>query len=515
MKPLNSKKYLVLLLGLLLMPLACEEQLDITNPNNPTPDIVLSEEGMKRQAVGIWDAPGGFWEWVGWSLMEAMGDNIVMPWTNFDWNRFFGNIELIEYSDGTDDWSPRIQASPSRTQAEWVNFVNDRQVTQGGYEALWLTAYGFNTEANRMLQALDNGVAFTGNIQAKENAYRAWAHFWKGYAYSLVGLFYEQGVVNNDPTGTNSDFKTSAEMIAASQAELDLALQFAADFGVIANDVVPNIFPTSLTTASFIQNIHTLKARNLLMSKRREAISATEWQQIKDWAEDGLMANDGALLFDSDESTHLSSITHRWRLSTNVWHRVSPRVIQILSENGDQRLNRFQFTTAGGSFANRTTRPQINSPWLTLSGTPYASASPGTPQYVLSAEENMLMLAEAELGLGNPGPAAGWVNTVREMPLQGAGLADESSVTMQDIRNERKVALFGRALAFYDARRLGEIDARAEGGGVTGVWVYHIDSGGNLVLDDNANLYFDFLSYYAIPDAEADFNISDDAGPEM
>ncbi len=251
------------------------------------------------------------------------------------------------------------------------------------------------------------------------------------------------------------------------------------------------------------------------MSKRREDITNAEWQQIKDWAENGLMVNEGALLFDSDESTHLTSITHRWRLSTNVWHRVSARVIQIMSENSDQRLNRFQFTAAGGTFASGVIQPQINSPWLTLAGSPYASASPGTPQFVLSAEENMLMMAEAELGLGNPGPAAGWINTVRAMPLQQAGLPDETSVTLQDIRNERKVALFGRALAFYDARRLGEIDARADGGGIFGVWVYHLDSGGNLVLDEDANMFFDFLPYYAIPDAEADFNIDSDPSPEM
>lgn len=513
MKSLIKKKYFILLLCLFVLPVACGDDLSITNPNNPTPDIVTSEEGMKRQAVGIWDVPGGWWEWVSWTLMEAMGDNVVVPWINFDWNQFFGNIELIEYSDGTASWSPRQQASPTRSQAEWVNFVNDRQVSQGGYEAQWQWAYGMNTEANRMLQALDEGVNFSGDIQAKENAYRAWAHFWKGYAYSTVGLFYEEGIINDDPTGTNSDFKSSDEMIVVSQAELDLALQTTADFGIIAGDVIPAIFPTNMTAESFIQNIYTLKARNLLMSKRRSDISQDEWQQIKDWAEMGLNTNDGALLLDSDESTHLATNTFRWRLS-NQWSRVSPRVVQILSENGDQRLDRFQFAPAGGTYENRVTQPQINSPWLTLSDI-YASQVPGTPQFVLSAEENMLMLAEAELGLGNPAMAAGWVNEVRNMPLQQAGLPAETSVTLKDIRDERKVALFGRALAFYDARRLGEIDARADGGGVEGVWVYHIDSNGDLVLDENANLFFDFLSYYGIPAAEADFNIPDGASPEM
>lgn len=509
---------------------ACEEELNVTNPNNPTPEIVLTEEGLKRQALGVWDAPPGsenvpgfVWPWVAWTLHEAMGDNVVLPWINFDWNRFFGNIELIEYSDGTPAWSPRQQANPARSQAEWANFVNDRQVTGGGYEAYWQTAYSFNVEANRMLAALDEGVPFIDNAQAKEDAYRAWAHYWKGYAYSLVGLFYEQGIVNdepagtNDPLGTNNDFKTSAEMIAASQAELDLALQTASQFDVIANVVIPGFFPTDVTAASFVQNIYTLKARNLLMSKRRPELTPADWQQIKDWANQGLMTNNGAMLIESDESTYMTTATHRWRLSTNIWARVSPRVVQILAENGgDQRLSRFEFTSAGGSFANRVTQPQINSPWLTVDGTPYASSTPGSaPQYILSAEENKLMLAEAELALGNPGVAAGWIDDVRSMPLQQAGLAPLGTATLQDIRNERKVALFGRAVAFYDARRLGDIDAKADGGGIFGVWVYHIDANNNLVLDEGANLFFDFLPYYAIPDAEAVFNGTADQQPQQ
>lgn len=523
MKSLFRKCIIVCLAVLFFMPLACEEGLDVTNPNDPTPDIVMTEEGMKRQATGMWVAPPGFvglpggggWAWFGWSLLEAMGDNIVMPWINFDWNRFFGNAELIEYSDGTAPWSPRGQSNPARSQAEWANFVNDRQITAGGYEVQWQTAYAFNTEANRMLQALNEGISFSGNAQQKEDAYRAWAHFWKGYGYALVGLFYEEGIINNDPIGTNNDFKTNAEMIAEAQAEFDRALETAAQFGAIANDVIPNFFPTNVTAESFIQNIYTLKARTLLMSKRRADITTAEWEQIRDWATQGLMDNSGALVIESDESTYLTTVTQRWRLATNIWHRVSPRVIQILSENNDARLNRFQFDSGGGTFANRVTQPQINSPWLTLDTSPYASFVPGVaPQFVLSAEENKLMLAETELALGNSGAAAAWVNDVRNMPLQQAGLPDLATATFTDIRNERKVALLGRSLAFYDARRLGELDSRAEGGGTLGVWVYHLDASGALVLDPDANIYFDFLDYYAIPDAEADFNPRSDVSPQ-
>lgn len=505
MNSLIRKSALLMLLVLFVLPLACEKGLDVTDPNNPTPEIVMSEEGLKRQAIGLWDAGGGWWEWVIWQIHEHMGDNVVAPWANFDFNQFHGNIELIEYSDGSPDWSPREQSSSGRSQAEWLDFINDRQTSAEGYEQEWQVSYRFNNEANRILSVLDEGADLGTNAAQKESAYRAWAHFWKGYAYSRVGLYYDQGVIVDEPDATNNNFVASAEMIAESQRQLDLALQTASDLNVIASDVMPAIFPTNVTAASFEQNIYTLKARNLIASKAQGDLTPAEWQQILDWAELGLMTNDGALLYDSDEATHLASITFRYRLPLG-WSRVSPRVVQILVESGDDRASRFTEVPPGDSFTNRVTQPQINTPWVTLTGTPYASTNPGTPQFVLSAEENKLMLAEAELMLGDPVAAAGWIDDVRSMPLQGAGLAPLGSATLQDIRNERKVALFGRALAFYDARRYGELAARADGGGVQDVWVYHLDNTGTLVLDPDANLYFDFVHYLEVPAHETDFN---------
>lgn len=82
-------------------------------------------------------------------------------------------------------------------------------------------------------------------------------------------------------------------------------------------------------------------------------------------------------------------------------------------------------------------------------------------------------------------------------------------------RGKDFISCINRAVAFYDTRRFGEIDARSEGGGIEGVWVYHIDGTGALVLDTDANIYFDFLDYYAIPDAESDFNQREDVNPQM
>lgn len=511
-----AKKLSSGILLVLLATFACDNALDVNNPNEPTPDIVLSEEGIKRQAIGMYDAGDGWLEWVFWQYHEHMGDNSVAPWVNFNFNRYHGNVELIVYNDGT-EWSPVNQSTTGRTQAEWLDFINDRNNSAGGFEQEWAWAYQIQNEANIMLNALDEGVTFLGSeavATQKENAYRAWAHFWKGYAYSRIGLLHSQGlIVNGTLSSTNDDYVTREEIIAESQRQFDLALQTISSFDAISADVVPAIFPTNLTSASMEQNINSLKARNILLSKFRDELTAADFNEIKALAEDGLTSNDGAFLIDTDNATFNNTVTYPWRMA-NLWSAPSARLVQVMNKNGDARGARF---TGNGfaTFQNRVTQPNVNTPWYSLP--PYAGTNPGdAPMYFISAEETILMLAEAELGLGDAAAAATHINTVRNMPLQQAGLPDLAAATVQDLRDERRAALFMRGTAFYDARRFGELKSRADGGGVSGVWVYRLDPGTQtLVLEDSSTIYYDFVEFWDVPDAETDFNaIPGDGTPE-
>ncbi len=501
------KKISAASLAVILVVTACDNALDVNNPNEPTPDIVLTEEGLKRQATGIYDAGDGWLEWVFWQYHEHMGDNSVAPWVNFNFNRYHGNVELIVYNDGS-EWSPVNQSNDGRTQAEWLEFINDRNNSAGGFEQEWAWAYQVQNEANIMLNALDEGVGFLGTeavATQKEEAYRAWAHFWKGYAYSRIGLLHSQGlIVNESISSTNNDYVTRQEIIAESQRQFDLALQTISSFDAIAADVVPAIFPTNLTAASMEQNINTLKARNILLSKFRDELTNADFTEIKALAENGLTSNAGAFLIDTDNATFNNTVTYPWRMA-NLWSAPSARLVQVMNKNGDARSARF-VNNGFATFQNRVTQPNVNTPWAALP--PYSGTNVGdSPMFFASAEENELMLAEAELGLGNPNVAATHINNVRNMPLQQAGLPDLLLATEQDLRDERRAALFMRGLAFYDARRFNELKSRADGGGVSDVWVYRLDSGTQqLVLEDSSTIYYNFVEFWDVPDAETDFN---------
>ncbi|MEQ9263926.1 MAG: RagB/SusD family nutrient uptake outer membrane protein [Balneolaceae bacterium] len=506
---------LVAIVSLFIIP-ACDNALDVQNPNEPTPEIVLSEEGLKRQATGLYDAGDGWLEWVFWQYHEHMGDNSVAPWVNNNFNRYHGNVELIIYNDGT-EWSPVVQSNDGRTQPEWLEFINDRNNSNGGYEQEWAWAYQVQNEANIMLAALEEGVTFLGTEAegtAKANAYKAWAHFWKGYSYSRIGLLHSQGlIVNGTTSSTNNDYVSRQAIIAESQRQYDLALETISSFDAISAAVVPAIFPTNLTAASMAQNINTLKARNILLGKFRDELTADDFTQVRTLTQSGLTSNDGAFLIDSDNATYVNTITYPYRMAIN-WSNPSARVVQVLSKNGDARSARF-VNNGFSTFQNRVTQPNVNTPWGALP--PYAGTNVGdAPMFFASAEENLMMQAEAELGLGDAAAAATLINTVRNMPLQQAGLPDLVAATEQDLRDERRASLFMRGLAFYDARRFNELKSRADGGGVSGVWVYRLDPVTQaLVLEDNSTIYYNFVEYWDVPDAETDFNaIPGDGTPD-
>ena len=515
MKSIIFRFSTITLFLLLVVFSSCEDGLDVTNPNEPTPEVLNTEQGIERQALGLWNNGGGWTEWVIWMLLEGMGDNVVQPWGNFDWNAFVLPIEEIAFSDGETIKVSAVRGA-GRTQEESIDFVNDRNVSQGSIDQMWIVAYAQINDANLLLQALDEGVSFTGDAAAKESAYRSWANYWKAFSYMQVGLLYEGGLIVDEPGQTNENFADNSELIAESNRLFDAALQGADNFNIISNIAIPGIFPTNVTPESYRQTINTLKARNILLSQRREDVSGEEWQEILSLTQNGLTSNVGTFVVESDESTFLAAVTARFRLATNVWHRVSPRVIQVMAENNDNRLNNFFFADAGGNFDNETVIQHVNSPWITVDGSPYASTTAGAPQYFVSAEENLLMQAEAQLALGNPGEAGALIDQARAM--QDAGLPAVGNATLNDIKNERKVGLFMRALAFYDARRFGNLDPKAEGGGVRDVWVYKVDPSTGAArnnLDEEADIYFNFIDYLPIPDVETDFNPLPDQNPFM
>ncbi len=513
----TSNKYLLILSAVLIISFGCDNALQVENPNEPTPAVLETEEGLARQATGIYNAMGAGWfEWIVWFYHESMGDAFVVPWSNFNW-RTMNHPTSITFTDGT--VHRPIDTNRGLTQPEETVLLNSREEADPPFLYEWRQMYRINNEANLMLQILDGGnVTFTGDAAAKQQGYAAWAYFWKGFAMARVGSMYEEGLIIDTYGVTNNNYVDRTEVINESNRLFDLVIQNAAGFDEISS-VVPTQFG-SMTSTSLAQMARTMKARNILVNKYRTDITPAEWQEIADLTAQGLADNSNALSLVADNATYLASVSPTYRYWLG-WAFVSDRLIQEFYP-GDNRLTSFSVvadpaatTTADTAFQYTGARGwQFISPYL-IDPPYYGEATIGDMTlYLISAEENALMNAEANFELGNLPAAAAGVNASRTM--QGAGLAAETAgtITWETIRRERRVALAGTrgALSFYDSRRMGWVRSEADGGGRPNAWVRPKDANGNiLTIDKGATINYNYLEYWSPPIHEFTFNPVDDA----
>lgn len=128
-------------------------------------------------------------------------------------------------------------------------------------------------------------------------------------------------------------------------------------------------------------------------------------------------------------------------------------------------------------------------------------------------EENALMIAEAKIRTGSDiDGGLALVDKVRD--AQGAGLAPVANTgltqaqAIEELRSERRVSLYLRGLAFYDARRWGVTAPVASGGGRSNA---NVLIPGSLIGSTQATILpcqidYSYLDYWDIPQNELDFN---------
>ena len=502
-----------LLIGVVVLT-GCSDELLVNNPNAPTPEALTSEEGINRQARGIYSGlyDGGFFPWIVMQYHDGMGDQIPSAVGNY-WFVDMVNPEEITYSDGTTHEPPVARGGPPQQQI--VDMVNDRTQSDPALLYEWRAAYKANNEANLLLQALDSpDLTILANADQKMRGFRAWAYFWKGYAYSRIGLLYEQGLVTDEYGETTSEYSSSSQMLAESNRMLDLAIENANGFDAVRESVVPDLFGVKPTGDGLRQAANTLKARNTLQGKYRDEMTQSDWQQVETFADAGLTSNTEAIQWVFDNVTFAATGTVLYRAGAlgPTWAYVSMRQVQEYYP-GDNRIQREGEDHPGAAVRivdveNAYTSPRGFNHTTTARGQePVFESVVGNSQlYLVSAEENLLMAAEAKLALGNAGEAAELVNTVRDM--QGAGLdaLTAGDIEFETIRRERRVALLARGLAYYDARRL---RISTPDGGRENAWVYRSD---NETLDTDASIYYNFRPYWPVPVHETTFNPPLDAG---
>ena len=516
--------------------LSCKKELDVKNNNQPVPETALTEKGILAFAQGgIYrngfidlkhsDGVYGFF-WSGAiGFHEMMGDAIGVEAANAFINQI-GCPDEVRLDDNTIVINPN---SPKK-QYDLIRLVN--QNSNQGQNPLfyeWAYMYSMISSCNFILVNIDK-INIPVDSVTKKATLKAWAYWWKGFAYARIGSIYYAGIINNAPLSTNGNYVSKAAIIAESDKNLDLCsttldavVTASAHTGVLTT-VIPSFCQVgkggALTVAEWKRNVNTLKARNILVNTKANALSAAQWNAIITLTANGVLATDKVFTgrsnatgdFLSPASGTVASRIQNALAGGNTY-KLSERLVQEFKA-GDRRLaNNMAITTTWIGNSDRgnsyNTRYRLINGGLGQAGVKvYTNTAAGAEEIFLASsyEENTLMRAEALINTGRIDAGLALVDAVRV--FQGAGIAAVTGTGLtlvparEELRRERRCALPFIGLSFYDARRYGFIDPVSAGGGRYGCVVLSKTG----VVNTNARIDYSFLDFWDVPDNELAVN---------
>lgn len=539
------KKLSIFLIAFSVAVGGCKKQLDVKNPNEPTPDASANEQGIISLAQGgvyingfktlkygdgvfglFWSGAMGF--------HEMLGDVIGVEAANAFCNQIgcpdkvtLDNLSVVINPNNPNKWYTFLRNTANQNDQQGSNFIY--------YE--WSYMYNMIYACNSILDLIPK-VSFSGNGATKAATMKAWAHFWKGYAYSHIGSIYYAGLVNNSADGTtNGNYVTKEAIITEANAQLDNAITdlgqatSAADYNAVIGKLIPSFCQAGLgnppSTAEWIRTINTLKARNILVNKTVSTMTATEWNAILTLTNNGVQQGDNIFTGRTTATGDFlpaSSSTVAFKIQSSApggaTYKLSERWVQDFNPLDRRYLNNVKSGTTWIGNSDRgnafNTRYTLWNGGNGYSGTyVYANTSPGAFELALAStyEENALMKAEATMFAASFSPASiatamGLIDAVRTyMGAFGSGLPNATLITTQApallaLYKERRVALAFRGLSFYDYRRL-KISEPASGGGGRPGCVVVANSG---AVNVNAFIEYGYLDYWDVPDNELAYN---------
>lgn len=509
---MNKIKFLSLFLLIILAITSCQDNIldtniDPVNDNDPTLDGTVSTvSGMESFAKGVYNhtvdpVNNGVFFWFTYGFHETMGDVLTMPWGNFG-GRWVNQTESIVLDDGTVVTPPSGGPQPGEIAVRNTRAAGSDNMTQ--YE--WVDMYGIIGQCNIILENIEN---IQGATASQQDAFKAWALWWKAYAYHRIGSMYEVGVIVNTPGEVNNNFVENDAIIAESNrllGDLETLLGGVANTGefntIFANAQI-EITGTNVDIVGLQENINTLKARNMVYNTKVADMTSADWTQVLNWANAGVSSNANAFTMKSENTL----LDNAWLpgIVTGFWYFPSDRLIQDINE-GDARKEAYfvQDAENGFPFPNPRGRGiQYGASYFWKDESAIVSSTPNavTMYYAGSYEENKLLLAEAKIRTGNIEGGLADLDAIRN--FQNAGLAATAGSGMnevqalEEVRKERRLALIFRGVNFYDARRYG-----ISSGSRTGAWI--LDAAGN--LNTNATINYGYLDYWPVPAFETDFN---------
>ena len=516
--------------------ISCKKQLDVKNPNQPTPSSAKTEDGVIALAQGsvyvngfrdlkFGDGVFGLY-WSGAvGFHEMMADVIQAEAANGYINQL-GTPDKVVLDNGTTVLNPN---APNKQIAmlRSVNLNGNLGNNPVYYE--WAYMYSLINACNNVLDVVD-GTKFSGDEATKKATIKAWSYWWKGFAYARLGSFYYAGLVVNTAGTTNGNYVTKEQIITESNTQLDkcvTALGSAtsgADYNEIMGKLIPDFNQVGKGGVPSIdmwkRNINTLKARNILVNTTVATMTAAQWNQVLTLANTGITLTDNVFTLRSNatgdllspQSGTVSAKTQSTLAGGNTY-KLSERFVLDFKAADKRLANNIKQTTTWVGNSDRgnafNTRYTLVNKGTGLPGVVVlANTDPGAYELYLAGnyEENQLMKAEAMIYTGNVDGGLALVDLVRT--YQGAGLPAVAGTgltqaqAVKELRSERRVALSFRGLSFYDARRWGVINPIAQGGGRTGTTV--LDKNG--AVNTNASIEYNFLDYWDVPDTELAYN---------
>lgn len=552
---MKRSKIIALIIPILLLGACKKSLLQLSNPNQPTPTSLTTEGGIDAFAMGEYlkwianppgDAPTNIFE-IAFFMESGMGDEDFIPYSNYG-GRFPANTDTVYIPA---PYNIKYGNLSGFNQIGILRSKNSRSTGDANsvlYE--WSVDYFMNAQANQLLAALGNpALQLSGDAATKKGLLQAWAYYWKGFSYSRLGSMYLSAVINDQPANglTDSVFKPHDQMITAANANFDKAVTILS--GLTANTdyqntfkaIVPNFNLNTqiITPAMWIRLIHTYEARNYLVNHKVATMTPTDWTTVSNLAATGMVQGDFPLewgmapggINDLTSQNALAGSVNRFILNAGFWFHpyalhtsaggqltyVSERLIQDF-QPGDSRLNKnFYLLDApavnvlnrGIMFGTRWGAKEVDS------GGNYASSDhrgvvPISPTW----EENSLMIAEAKIRTGsdiNGGLVI--IDQVRAAqgsnlaPLGGSGI--NQAAAAEQLRSERRVALYLRGLSWFDARRWGLNPPVSAGGGRANANVLvpaNVLGGANPTTLLPCLVSYNFVDYWDVPQNELDFN---------
>lgn len=512
-----------------------KERLNISNPNAPTSYSLTSESALNAFALGLINKQLGEVTNAGTTNLfvialtqqSIMGDELFSPYGNF----------CFRWTDQVYAVTPPSASAPvvnpfGVTQLTSLQGFNSRQAgDRNAFLYEWNFAYNYIAQCNLLLAALDNpDLSISGDVTTKKGLLKAWAYWWKGYAYSRVGSIYLGGLIVNTAGNTTNNYVSHDQIIAEANNNYDKAVNELQN--LVVNDAYNNTYkaitpsyndPNNvIEPGMWIHIINTMKARNLIANKKFDQMTPGDWNTVLTLTQDGIGASDNVFMqgMTADGSNDVSGgFFHPFALvgTFQEFTFVSERLIQEYHDN-DNRLA-LNFTQDGLYPPNIRSRGlQFGTRWTVNNiedgGSFATNNNDGLLAIAGTFEENELMRAEAFINTGQIEQGLQIVDQIRA--LQGAGVPAVAGTGLNvsqanaELRRERRVALFLRGTAFYDARRWGVTKPVSEGGGRTNAMVYlpvaFMEPGATSPDVRPCIMDYQYVDYFDVPMNEIDFN---------